>query len=852
MKGLVERFLWLQRRLAWLFLLIAIALGFFTAPRAIKLLVTVATDLIHLLPDHYPSVHYSNLIKQKFNKRSSLFLIISSPNSAANEGAALYAKASLEKLESVDFVENEKKGFDFINQYKLLLVDLEDIYKTRDRLKEKIQKKKLGGLYIDFEDDAKKDDVKFDDIIDKYKKKFLNGVQSRYNTNEDGTVYVLSIYPVNPDASVGYFKSFGQGIEDHVATLNLKQFGGDLSWGYAGAIRTRVDEYNALIDDLIFAGKISGISIFAILLLYFLLFYRVPLTGLNFLRCIVMVVLIFVPMVVSTFIGFWFCSFFFSHLNVVTSFLFSIIFGLGVDIGIHLINRYVHERHAGASPSQAHRHMLMRTGSTAAISILTTVASFYVLIFFDFKGFYDFGWIAGNGLVIALLTYLIFFPPLVVLADRLHCLIKMPADADGARHKPLKRPRLRFAAPALAFFTLITILSVIGVWRFEFMRVGFQYDFNTLKMKLAERVELKKKLKTTTGRVNSPAFYLIKNEIEARAIKKILEQRRAVDPTTTIEFFRSYYDLFPRDQEERLVVLKEIEVLLNDDVLTTLPKDEYDLVVEMRDSIKGLSPIREADVPVDLYEMFWGNTGPGAFWRHLFTIPQEDFLVMWGPRRQEFSVAFVSPLPQLELDNGQNAEAFYEDVHELKTLGNTYYAISDSIVFAEVLGTLFHDSRVAIVASLVLLIAMIFFHFRNLKRTVFVLLGLGFGFSWMLALMGLFDIRLNFYNMIVLPTMIGMGEDNSVHVIDRHDEFGHRSILHVLKISGGASLMASLTSMFGYAGLLFAHHPGLVSIGVMSIIGMGTCLVGSLVVLPLLAHLFLKPANGIHQLRHSA
>jgi preprotein translocase subunit SecF len=557
-----------------------------------------------------------------------------------------------------------------------------------------------------------------------------------------------------------------------------------------------------------------------------------------------MVVLIFIPMVVSTFIGFWFCSFFFSHLNVVTSFLFSIIFGLGVDIGIHLINRYIYERHDGASPAQAHRRMLTRTGATAAISILTTVASFYVLIFFDFKGFYDFGWIAGNGLVIALLTYLIFFPPLILLADRLHLLIKMPHDKVSATRVPPKRPRLRFATPALLFFAVLTFLSILGVWRFDFMRVGFQYDFNTLKMQLAERVELKKKLKTTTGRVNSPAFYLLKNEIEARQIKKIIEERKASDPDTTIEFFRSYYDLFPRDQEERLSVLKEIEVLLADDVLTTLPKDEYDLVAEMHDSIKDLRPIRESEIPVDLYEMFWGNTGPGAFWRRWFTILQEDFLVMWGPRRQHFSVAFVSPLPQLELDNGQNAEAFYEDVHVVDTLGNKYYAISDSIVFAEVLGTLFRDSRFAIVASLVLLLTMIFFHFRNVKRTAFVLLGLGCGFSWMLALMGLCNIRLNFYNMIVLPTMIGMGEDNSVHVIDRHDEFGRRSILHVLRISGGASLMASLTTMFGYGGLLFARHPGLNSIGIMSIIGMGTCLIGSLVVLPLLAHIFMRPEES--------
>lgn len=94
--------------------------------------------------------------------------------------------------------------------------------------------------------------------------------------------------------------------------------------------------------------------------------------------------------------------------------------------------------------------------------------------------------------------------------------------------------------------------------------------------------------------------------------------------------------------------------------------------------------------------------------------------------------------------------------------------------------------------------------------------------------------------MIIIPAMIGMGVDNSVHVVHRFDEIGRKSIINVLKTSGGAALMASLTTILGYSGMCFTRHPGLSSIGWMAIIGMGTCLLGSLVVLPLLLQLFLR------------
>lgn len=815
----IQSFLKFQRRFAWLILLLGLILSVMAFPRAVKLLTTIKTSLINLLPDHYPSVHYTEEIQKKFNRRSSMFVILNSPHKEANQKAMLAAKDFLLKeMPEIDFIEIKKAGYEFLDQNKLLLVDLKDIYTLHDRLKDKIQKRKLGGLYIDFEDDENEgeDDVKFDDLIKKYKDEFTEGVQSPYKSNEDGSVYVLNVYPKSTDSSLKYFKKFGQAVQNKANSFDYAQFHPDIKVGYAGAIITRVDQYDALINDLKTAGIISAISIFLLLYFYFGRMIAAGPGVLGFLLSIVMralpVILIFIPMIMSTLLAFCFCSYFFSQLNVVTSFLFAIIFGLGVDIGIHLITRFIQDRGSGLPIEEIQKNVLIKTGKSCAIGILTTVASFYILTINDFKGFSEFGWIAGNGLLIALASYLLFFPCLLILVDR-YGILKFKKVSFDLEARDEKRRWIPGAKWILMSMIGLTALAAIGS-----NNIQFEWNFNKLKMKIPHREHQKALLKQIYGRSNSPAVYLIENKVQARKIRQIIRERKENDQDIpTIQFLRSYYDMVPYDQEEKLAVLSDIQKMLEDDALNTVKGDEKKLMDDLKKAISKTKKIQPEDVPQKIHEVFWGNTG-----------------------ETDSSVAYIMPLPHLELDNGNYARAFYEDVYDVQALGKQFYALSDSIIFAEVLQTLFRDSKRAVLLALVVIFLLISLHFRDVKRTLFVVLGVGCGIVWMLGLMSLLDFRLNFYNMIIIPAMMGMGVDNSVHIVHRFDEVGRRSIMTVLKTSGGAAFMASLTTMLGYSGMLFTLHPGLQSIGMMAVLGMGTCLVSSLVVLPLLLQVFLR------------
>ncbi len=80
--------------------------------------------------------------------------------------------------------------------------------------------------------------------------------------------------------------------------------------------------------------------------------------------------------------------------------------------------------------------------------------------------------------------------------------------------------------------------------------------------------------------------------------------------------------------------------------------------------------------------------------------------------------------------------------------------------------------------------------------------------------------------------IIGVGIDNGVHVMQRIRLEGRAGMGVVLRHTGRAILIASLTTMIGFGSLALASHRGLSSLGFVLLLGVGSCLLTSMVVLP--------------------
>ena len=153
------------------------------------------------------------------------------------------------------------------------------------------------------------------------------------------------------------------------------------------------------------------------------------------------------------------------------------------------------------------------------------------------------------------------------------------------------------------------------------------------------------------------------------------------------------------------------------------------------------------------------------------------------------------------------------------------------------LNVMLRDSKIAVVLTLFVITAVLMIDLRSLTDTLLVLTPLLTALVWITGFMYLFEIKLNLYNMVAFPTVIGMGIDNGVHVFHRYKEIGKGSLRLVLRTTGFALLATSLTTMVGFSGLVPAHHPALTSIGILSLIGLGCCFVTSVTILPALLQL---------------
>ena len=196
---------------------------------------------------------------------------------------------------------------------------------------------------------------------------------------------------------------------------------------------------------------------------------------------------------------------------------------------------------------------------------------------------------------------------------------------------------------------------------------------------------------------------------------------------------------------------------------------------------------------------------------------------------------FVIVYPSVGLSDGRLSIAFSDDVGRVETAGgDVYYAGSTSLVAADMLRLMQREAPWMVLATLVIVLLVMGANFRSPKWTALAVLPLAVGILWMLLLMELFGLKLNFYNLVVLPAVLGIGNDAGVHLVHRYREEGRGSSRRVLRSTGEHVTMGSVTTMIGFGGLLLSFHPGLRSIGALAVVGIGATLLAALLFLPAL------------------
>jgi predicted RND superfamily exporter protein len=208
-------------------------------------------------------------------------------------------------------------------------------------------------------------------------------------------------------------------------------------------------------------------------------------------------------------------------------------------------------------------------------------------------------------------------------------------------------------------------------------------------------------------------------------------------------------------------------------------------------------PMSVQDVPLELRQMLIGRTG--KFLIRVF--PKEN---IWerGPL-----VRFVREVQTVAPQATGTPLGLFEFVEILKT-----------------------GYRNAALWALLVIAILIFFDFRGGYATLLTILPLLVGTAWMFGAMAVLRLNFNPANIMVLPLIVGIGVAYGIYVVQRYRE-SHEATFYS-KSTGRAVILSAMTTTFAFGSLLIAAHRGIRSLGLVTTIGVISCLVAALVLLP--------------------
>jgi hopanoid biosynthesis associated RND transporter like protein HpnN len=555
------------------------------------------------------------------------------------------------------------------------------------------------------------------------------------------------------------------------------------------------------------------------------------------------------------------------HLSIISIFVASILIGLADDRVVYFLIRYEEERDLGRSFHEAIHRTFTHAAPGIVAAAVTNALAFYAMMLADFRGIQELGFIAGNGMLLSLAVTLTFLPALLTLTEG-RALWRQSTRRDtwlAQAFTRMGRAAQRLRQPVLLVATGVSLLCLLAL-----PTISFDYNLLHLQARGTESVTWEQQLVEHAGRSSWFALATAPSLAEAAQKAARFEVLPSVEKVETIS------SLVPERQEERLQlvhalapffadlpspliasaavdieelkhtlarvrfklpqenadgaspqkpaereigevrqrlteVIGRLETLSATDAAAALQRLQQPLFQDfaekwalLRDNLNPSGPITLADIPIQLRSRFVSADG-------------QKFLLQIYPRKDIWDRApleeFVSQLRRADPDVTGSPVIGYESIQAIKNgyvEGGEYAGVAILGVALLTLGRV----SVTLLAALPVLCGML----------------------WTAGLMWVCDLKLNLANLVAVPITIGIGIESGIYLVRRAHEETKAGGLLVGESTGQSVALFSLSTMVGFGSLMVARHYGIFSMGLLLTLAVGSVLLVSLTILPLLLH----------------
>lgn len=800
----------------------------------------------------------------------------------------LKSRINLKLFKRVDY----KAETEFLRNHALMLVKSEDLQNTKDMFMDP----NLTGMLTNLNNSLEKEYVGQEESISDREKEdgavnFLDGIQQllvKLNKTIKGEQlsekevmsaadefllgepYFISydkkalIMNVIPNFSIMDRDLIMVGAQRAQALLdNVLQNYTDVSAGLSGDIAREHDEQIASEQSLSYTSVIALIAILILLVISF--------------RMLTAPVLAIVNLIIGIIWAYGAAYLAVGQLNMMTALLSIVLLGLGIDFSIHFISSFTELRAAGENILSAMENTFFKSGKGILTGALTTSCAFLALLISQSRGMMEMGLVTGLGLLSILLSTLLFLPMMMVFRER-RIDKRIQKKGDKAKFVPhdISFQSLGSASSWLGKRYILTItLSLVLSAFFIWSALQIEYDRNFLSMEPEglTSISLQDTITKKFDLSMEYALCLAANVDESRDLAEKYRDQKIVAMTNDI----SMYLPSAEEQQNRIPHIIDVAEKMNSAQINKkfnkaeLPKIIKEIerlemnIMEMQDMAfiggqdkvdnKCKEIVGDPDVPDSpnmiqtlLADMQVNSAatvlGLTAFQNFFSPYFKENVLKMCStdpivlddlpePVLQRYSnnsvdkfMITIYPSAQLYTDT----DVLYRFVDATERVSqNTTGGPAVSVAWMRISA---RDGRNAIMLTLVIVFILLWIDFRRPWFALMAMIPLALGAFWMVGIMQLSGMMMNFMTLMGVPLIIGIGIDDGVHIMHRWKYEGAKKLRTIFSSTGKAVLLTSATTMLAFGSMIFSVFPAWAWFGGSLFIGVGACFLTTVIILP--------------------
>ncbi|MBS1947450.1 MAG: 1-acyl-sn-glycerol-3-phosphate acyltransferase [Bacteroidetes bacterium] len=610
-----------------------------------------------------------------------------------------------------------------------------------------------------------------------------------YIVTKDHKHLLLFIVPEYAPNNTGKNEKFLQGIDDisdSLTKINFKNIKAD----YFGATAVSVGNALQLRQDTLLT---QGITVF------FLIFF----IGLYFKKKAAPFIIL-VPVAYGALFSLAAVYFIKGSISVIALGAGSVVLGVAVNYSLHVFNHYRH--------TKSIHEVIQDLTMPLTVGSFTTIGGFFCLEFVESDMLKDLGLFAAFSLIGASLCSLIFLPHLMASKKEQ----KEHVALDASWIDRLARYRPEYNKYLVAIILVLTI-----VFFYKAQDVSFETDLSNMNYMPAKLKQAQAKLNAINA-FSLQSVYLLsegKNLNEALANNEKLSGKiEALVQKNIVKKYSGVSSLILSDSLQKVRIARWGTYWTNEkkqQLFADLEKEGIPLKFKASafDNFRSLLnknyQVADSSVMAGFRESFLA-----------------DYIIEKPGRSTVVTLIKVAP------ENKSAVYAAFENdpvttVLDKQYLTNKFVAIINS-----------DFTSIAFMSS-ILVFAVLLITYGRIELTLISFVPMFITFIWILGIMSILSIQFNIINIIISALIFGLGDDYSLFIMDgllQEYKTGRKN----LSSFKSSIFLSAITTVAGLGVLIFAKHPALKSIAVISIVGIVCVVIMSQVLIPFLFNILIK------------